>query len=76
MCRPEDFPPYDNGLTPDNLTKTQRVMVRNPESSFYGMCGWVRWQSDRTYGVSFTPIGGPAVAFGRDELVIAPSGGR
>lgn len=63
-------------LNPDRLAVHERVMVANPESTFYGRLGRVeRRVDDRTYAVHLGPVfESPTLVFGRDELVIAPSG--
>ena len=59
------------------LSRTQRVMIANPESSYYGQFGAITdsYPRSRTYLVRLDRTGA-ALAFGWDEVVPAPSGNR
>ena len=67
-----------SALNPERLAVTESVMVANVESSYYGILGRVTKRIDRTYWVKLEERAfyAPPMPFGRDELVVAPSGRR
>jgi len=58
------------------MTPTQRVMIANPQSSFYGRCGSVQGtKADSIYLVLEVTLGHVCtipLPFHKSELVIAP----
>jgi len=59
------------------LSRTQRVMIVNPESAYYGQFGAITdtYPHSRTYFVRLDRTGA-ALVFGWSEVVPAPSGNK